>query len=135
MTQSHTEMLSRWIDIDGEIEAEKRRKRELIMQCDRTIATLEAERDSIIAAFDAEMKANGVLEDIIQGKLHNYKIAYQKQPERVVVEADAVPDEYCKIERKPKLAEIKAMLQDGAQTNWAKLERSEPKLNWKMVKK
>jgi hypothetical protein len=135
MTQSPTELLAYWIELDSLIDAAKKQKREVIYRADSDIAKLEVEREEVIAMFDAEMKANGVLADDILMGLHNYRVSYHTQPERVVVDADAVPDEYCKIERKPKLTEIKAMLQEGVQTNWARLERSEPKLNWKMVKK
>jgi len=135
MTQSPTELLKYWIELDGLIDAAKKQKREMVYRADSDIAKLEVEREEVIAAFDAEMKANGVFEDLIEGKMHNYKITYQQQPERVVVDDDAVPDDMCKIERKPKLTEIKAMLAEGKQVNWARLERNEPKLVWRMVKK
>jgi translation elongation factor EF-Ts len=135
MTKSLTDMLKDWIELDSQLEAAKKHKREVVAKADSAIAKLEAERDMLIEQVDAEMKANGVFEDLIEGKMHNYKITYQQQPERVIVDDDAVPDDMCKIERKPRLAEIKAMLAEGKQVNWARLERNEPKLVWRMVKK
>ena len=87
------------------------------------------------AAFEADMKEGGEYEVFIEDITHDYKIAYQKGREKVIIaDESAVPDEFCKIERKPKLREIAEHLKT-AQTNWAKFERSEPKLQWKIVKK
>ena len=135
MTQSRIKELQEWIDAENELEVLRKEKRKLVDDADSRIRAKQAEIDDIKAAFDADMKANGVLEDLIEGRNHNYKISYAKQPEKVIVDADAVPDDYCKIERKPMLKEIKDMLQSGAQTNWARLERGDPQITWKMVKK
>ena len=63
------------------------------------------------------------------------KVYYTTPRQKVIVDDDAVPDEFCKIERKPKLREIGEMLESGASVNWARYETGESKLAWKNVKK
>lgn len=82
----------------------------------------------------------GEFEVLLTGLVTDYKVGFSYPPERVKADADAVPDEFCKVERKPKLKEIGdhlKQLRDAGEPlpNWASLERGEPKLTWKAVKK
>lgn len=82
------------------------------------------------------MAENGEYESIIVGQEIDYKICYTTPRQSVkIVNAEAVPDEYCKIERKPKLKEIGDLLKAGLQTNYATLEYGDKKLQWKAIKK
>lgn len=63
------------------------------------------------------------------------KIYYTTARENLKVEADAVPDEFCKIERKPKLREIGEYLKTTDNLpNWCRYEKGESKLAWRNVK-
>lgn len=92
-------------------------------------------------AVEHLMRENGVAEEIIPGDTIDYKLAYSAGRESVSVEnPDAVPDQFCKIERKPKMKEIGDHLKylashDQPWPNWASITKSQPKLNWKTVKK
>ncbi len=86
------------------------------------------------------MGGTGEPEVTLPGTVTDYKIGWSKPPERVKTIADAVPDEFVKTERVPKLKEIgdhlKELRSKGADLpNWASLERGEPKLGWKAVKR
>ncbi len=81
----------------------------------------------------------GEYEVLLPGTVTDYKIGWSRASERISADPDATPDEFCKIERKPKLKEIgdhlKALRDTGqALPNWASFERGEPKLGWKAVK-
>jgi hypothetical protein len=85
------------------------------------------------------MAETGEYEVLLPGTVTDYKIGWSNPPERVKADADAVPDEFCKIERKPKLREIMDYLKTlGAEgkplPNWVSFERGERKLCWKAVK-
>jgi hypothetical protein len=92
-------------------------------------------------ALDALMKETGELELLLPSEDGGYKVAYDKPRETVKVEnVDAVPDEFVKTERKPKLKDIGDHLKDlraakVALPNWATLQKGEPKLVWRHVKK
>jgi hypothetical protein len=87
------------------------------------------------------MVETGEVELILPGEFYDFKIGYGATRDSVkVVDPAAVPDEYVKLERKPLLKEIGEYLRglrDGsvAMPNWAALERSPPKLGYKVVKK
>ena len=87
------------------------------------------------------MKETGEVEVLLPGETTDYRIGYGTPRESVSIEnPDAVPDEWCKMERAPKKKEIgehlKALRDAGeALPNWAKLERGEAKLQWKAVKR
>ncbi len=101
-----------------------------------TIAALENENRQHWETIKTEMEANGLLEDTIEGDYCDYVIYTTTGRESVKVEnPDAVPDEFCKLERKPKLTEIKKHIQEGNQVNWACIERGEGKLTYKIKKK
>jgi hypothetical protein len=86
------------------------------------------------------MAETGEVEVLLPGSVTDYKIGYSKPPERVKVEPDAVPDEFCRVERKPRLKEIGDYLKGLRETgqplpNWGGFEHGEPKLTWKAVKR
>lgn len=128
-------LLEQWVKADAAIKTLQKEKRDTVTKLDIAIAEYEKAIAEYKAQIDAEMKANGVIEDIYEGNMTNFKVCYQKQPEKVVIDEDAVPDEYCRIKREPNKTAIKEMLQSGVQTNWARLERGEDKLTYKVVKK
>lgn len=106
------------------------------------IAANQAEHALGVAWVEVQklMAETGEVEVRLLGSVTDYKIGWSNPPERVKAEPDATPDEFCKIERKPKLKEIGVHLKelrDSGQPlpNWASLERGEPKLVWKAVKK
>lgn len=71
-----------------------------------------------------------------EGSSRGYRVGWSTPRQSVkIVNADAVPDDLCKIERKPKLKEIGDLLKAGLQTNYAALEYGEKKLQYKWVKK
>lgn len=81
------------------------------------------------------MAENGEYECIIPSDTFNYKISYSTPRQSVkIINVDAVPDELCKIERKPRLKEIGDLLKAGEKHNWASLEYGEKHLQWKVVK-
>jgi hypothetical protein len=81
------------------------------------------------------MAENGEYEVIIPAEGFDYKINYSTPRQSVkVIDPDAVPDELCKIERKPRLKEIGDLLKAGESHNWASLEYGERKLQWKVTK-
>lgn len=85
------------------------------------------------------MNETGEYEVLLPGEVTDFKIGYGSTREVVKVEnPDAVPDEFCKLERKPMLKEIGEhirSLPEEQRPNWARLERTEAKLGWKAVKK
>jgi hypothetical protein len=93
------------------------------------------------AALEQLMAETGEVEIILPGKVNDYKIGYSTPRESVKVETpSAVPEEFCKLELKPKLKEIgehlKALRDAGKPLpNWASLEKGTPKLQWTSVKK
>ena len=87
-------------------------------------------------AAQVAMSETGEFEVAISGQYCDYVIYTTKGRESVKVEnPDAVPDEFCKIERKPKLNEIKKHIEDGNQVNWAALEKGHGKVTYKIKKK
>lgn len=87
------------------------------------------------------MQETGEVELLLPGEAGDYKIAYGASRESVKCESvDAVPDEFVRLERKPKLKEIGDHLKGlraigSAMPNWAALERKPGRLAWKLVKK
>lgn len=80
----------------------------------------------------------GEFEATLPGTANDYRLYWSTPSRRVKVEPDAVPDEFCKIERKPKLKEIGDYLKGlpaEAMPNWGRFEAGESKLAWKAVKK
>ena len=92
------------------------------------------------AAIEAEMKETGEYEVLLNGSVIDYKISWSTPRDRVKVDAEATPDDFVKIERKPMLKEIgehlKSLQAEGKPLpNWASIEKGESKLKWAAVKK
>lgn len=90
--------------------------------------------------IEAAMKETGEYEVVLPGSVTDYKIVWSAPRERVKADPEATPDEFVKIERKPKLKEIgehlKALRDEGNPLpNWASVESGEAKLQWKAIKK
>lgn len=101
-------------------------------------------RESDLAAAWGEIKKlldeSGEFEVLLPGEATDFKIGWSTPRETVKAEPDATPDEFCKIERKPKLKEIadhlKQLRAAGLSLpNWASVQLGEPKLTWNAVKK
>lgn len=86
-------------------------------------------------ALDFLMQETGEVEVLLKADNGWNKIYYTTPRQKVVVDDAAVPDNFCKIERKPKLKEIGEELDRGALFNWARYETGESKLAWRNVKK
>lgn len=82
------------------------------------------------------MAENGEFECIIPlDETNGYRIGWSTARQSVkVVDVEALPDDLCKIERKPKLREIGDKLKEGWQTNAAALEYGEKHLQYRVVK-
>jgi hypothetical protein len=124
-------LLSRWLEADknaAQIKAE-------IDALEIKLHTAKREAESAAFEIQQEMADTGEYEILVQGEYTDYKIYWGGGRESVKVEnPDAVPDEFCKIERKPKLREIAEHLKTN-QVNWAAVEKGSQKLNYKLVKK
>lgn len=99
------------------------------------IGYAEKAQEAAWAQIAEMMKETGEWQVIIPSEELDYKISYSALRKSVKANADAAPDEYVKIERKPKMKEIKELLESGQQVNWASFEESAPKLQWKAIKK
>ena len=127
-----SELFARWVAADAKIAS-----------LEHHIAELEAEKqqqereaDDAANQIRKEMIENGVSEDLIEGEIINYIIYFTKSRGAVKCpNSDAVPDRFCKIERKPEFKKIREFLDEGNQVNWATIEFSEPKLTYRLVKK
>lgn len=101
----------------------------------------KAQADAAEEKARAELKAlldeTGEVEAVLPyDALHDVKVSRTAPRESVqVTDVEAVPDEWCKIERKPKLLEIKERLKSGEAFNWAKLVPGEEGLTYKLVRK
>lgn len=87
------------------------------------------------------MAETGEVEVILPDHAHDYRIGYTATPEVAdVPDPDAVPDEFCKVERSPRRKEILdhlKSLRDAGQPlpNWASITRNPGRLAYKLVKK
>jgi hypothetical protein len=114
---------------------------------DDVTTLLQQERNGAETALDLAwveveklMAETGEVEVILPGEVTDFKISWSTARETVKVEAEAVPDEFCKTERKPKLKEIGEYLKglrDGniAFPNWASFQTGSAKLGWKAIKR
>jgi len=122
------EYFIRWVTADNAIFDLKNR----LSDIENEIKKQQAEADDAQLAIANEMNESGVLEETIAGELIDYVLYFTKGRESVKVEnPDAVPDEFCKIERKPKLKEIKEYIASGNHVNWACVETGSGKLSYK----
>lgn len=126
------EHLKVWLSADSRAAEFKRQI--ALLQDDKKHA--EKEADMAAKAIQEEMATTGEYEIIVPGEYCNYKIYFTVPRESVKVIADAVPDEFCKIERTPKLKEIGEFLKTQENPpNWAKIEIGESSLTYKLLKK
>lgn len=126
-----SEQFVRWIKADSIISDLKKQ----IAELEADVKKQELEAADARLAIAQEMRENGLLEDTIEGELINYKLYFSAPRASVDVDVSAVPDEFCKIERKPELKKIKEYIDAGNQVNWATIKQNEPKLTYKAVKK
>jgi len=126
------EHLARWVAADGKIANLKQEMADL----EQEVVKWQTEADDARCQLAAEMKSNGVLEELVDGELIDYKLSFTNPRGAIKCpDADAVPDEFCKIERKPELKKVKEYLDAGNEVNWATIEFSEPKLTYRLVKR
>jgi hypothetical protein len=109
-----------------------------LLQQERTGAEAALERAWV--EVQNLLAETGEVEVLLPGQVTDFKIGWGKPRETVKAEPEATPDEFCKIERKPKLKEIgehlKGLREGGLPLpNWASFHTGEPKLWWKAVKK
>lgn len=113
-------------------------KREAEHRYNITVSPAELQVADAWVKIQTLMNETGEVEVILPDENCDYKICYTTPRESVKVDADAVPDEFVKIERKPKLKEIGEYLKgmpNDSRLNWASLEKGEAKLTYKLVKK
>jgi hypothetical protein len=124
------ELFMAWLEADNAVHAIKER----IKAQETELAKANTEATEAMIKVRDLMNHDGVLEDTINGKFIDYKLYYTTPRESVKVDAEAVPDKFCKIERKPKLKEIGDLIRESeAPPNWARFELSEPKLTYKAI--
>lgn len=104
------------------------------------IAQHKTDLDAAWEGMEDLLRETGEIEVVLPGNNTDYRICWQKGRTSISApDPDAVPDEYCKLERKPMLKQIGVLLDSltGAGQplpNWASYERGEDKLVWKPVK-
>lgn len=91
---------------------------------------------------DAGIVEENIPGDVVEGgALSDFRISYSTPPRKVVIaDENALPEEFTKTERTPKRKEIAEFLRSREEAklsmpNWACLERAEPKLQWRSIKK
>jgi hypothetical protein len=114
---------------------------------DEATILLQQERNGAEAALEkAWMEIQGLLaetgevEVILPGEVTDFKITWSSPRETVKVEPEAVPDEFCKTERRPRLKEIgeylKGLRDAGLDLpNWGSFQTGSTKLGWKAIKR
>jgi hypothetical protein len=110
----------------------------------RYAAELRAVENVLTAAWGKVEKLlveTGEVSVSLPGAVTDYEI-YRTTPRESVKVLDpaAVPEAFCKVERKPKLKEIGDYIRGQQRANlpvpnWASLERGESRLAWRAVKK
>lgn len=125
--------LKAWLAADAKIQKIKTSIDDLTM--DLSDAKKEAETAKF--AVQEEMATTGEYEVNIPGEYCDYRIYFTSIRSSIKVSSpESVPDEFCKIERIPKLTEIKEYLsKTDTLPNWAVVESSVPKLTYKIQKK
>lgn len=90
-----------------------------------------------VTRIEYMMQSVGVVEEVIHGKHCDFKLAFSTPRKSVdVIDVDAVPDEFVKVERKPMKAEITKAFKDAPQLpNWLQWKEGESKLQIKPIKK
>lgn len=132
-----TEALGRIIGAEQEIAACKQEMNEMKSRSAKAEKVIEAAWGEI-AALLAE---TGEYEVLLPGRANDYKIGYGPPRESVeIIDEEAVPDQFVKLERNPMRKEIgehlKGLRETGeAMPNWARLEKGERRLTYRLVKK
>ena len=142
-TQNHQQALltsfAKVLQAEDKISTGKAKLAEVTTNLKAAIAEGELALRDAWKEIEQLLSETGEYEVLLPGTVTDYKISRSRASERIVADPDATPDEFCKIERKPKLKEIGdhlKTLRDAGQPipNWASIERGEPKLGWKAVK-
>lgn len=121
---------------DAAIAEAKTAKQEAEAKAKLAINAAEAKAREAWDAIEAIMTETGEYEMLLPDNHIDYKISYTTPRQSVKVDESAVPDEFVKIERKPKLKEIGEYLKtQDTLPNWASFERGEAKLTYKAIKK
>ena len=125
------DILIRWMEADKAV-SDIKKEADAVEQ---RLKAAQAESDSARDAAKDYMAETGEYQVDIEGGLADYQIYWTAARESLKVEnPDAVPDEFCKIERKPKLREIADYIKDNP-VNWAVMEKGTSKLTYKLKKK
>lgn len=105
------------------------------------LRSVEAALGAAWAKVDGLLLESGEVSVVLPGTVTDYEI-YRTTPRESVklIDPAAVPDTFCKVERKPKLKEIADYLRAQGRAsltlpNWAALELGESRWAWKAVKK
>lgn len=127
------ENLKLWLDADSRASKIKNSIKDLQEDLKAAEKDADAARDAIVA----EMADTGEFEVNIAGEYCDYKIYYTTPRESVKVsDADAVPEEFCKLVRTLKLKEIGDYIRNQeTHPNWASIQLGEPKLTYKLEKR
>src|SRR5690349_4119092 len=89
------------------ISAAKSALTEATTRLDREVREAEFRREQAWSVVKGLLDSTGEYEVTLPGSVTDYKISYSTPRETVKAEVpEAVPDEFCKIERKPRLKEI-----------------------------
>lgn len=109
--------------------------KKLKQQADMTRVHAEVEIDRILRGIENAMKEEyGDTLQLEDG--HNLvEFKYRKAPPRLVVDEEAVPEEFVKLVRVPMKTEIRNAIKDGAKFNWARLEAGEPIFGYSLKKR
>lgn len=124
------ELFQAWVAADNVVHEIKEKIEALENELRRA---QRAATDAMIEVRDV-MQHDGLVEENIRGALVDYKIYFTTPRKSVkVLDTDALPDEFCKIERKPNLRKINDHIAEGHTPNWATVEEGTPKLSYKAV--
>lgn len=127
------EHLKAWMTADKKVAEIKT----TINDLKQDLADVEKEAEAAKFAIQEEMAATGEYEVNVPGEYCDYRIYFTTpRSSTKVTSPDAVPDEFCKMERIPKLTEIKEYIATvDTLPNWVTIEASTPKLTYKVSKK
>lgn len=141
-TEEHlTKLFSEWIKAEELLHEAEKRLSETSQVLQLEVNGLSSKVKRVREEIGEVLQKNGVLETIIPGKVMDYKVYFPTPKESVKVEdVNAVPDEWCRVERKANLKEIGEYMKglrevDAPLPNWAIFQTGETKVSWKAVKK
>lgn len=139
-TQKICQAFAEVVNLESWLAEKEKAKADAEAKHKQSVNEAKAALDAATSALEALIKESGEYEVLIEGKVTDFKISFQEGRESVKADPDATPDEFCKIERKPKLKEIGdhlKNLRDAGQPlpNWASFEKGATKLAWKAIKK